>query len=79
MSNLLPGLPMWALGVVAIVLAIGSLVRAFARMMPQNSRDRLQAWEKWLEHRRLVGERTTSAGTEVDQSSPSAGPPPRIR
>ena len=57
MPYLPPGLPMWALGIVAILLAVSNLVRAVARMMPQNSRDRLQVWERWLEHRRMVRNR----------------------
>ncbi|MCP2199558.1 hypothetical protein LX90_003242 [Lentzea flava] len=74
MSYLPPGLPMWALGIVAILLAAGSLLRALSRLMPQNSRDRLQAWERWLEHRRMMRTRPADA-----QSSSPTGPPPRIR
>ncbi|MBE1471853.1 hypothetical protein [Kibdelosporangium phytohabitans] len=54
MSYLPPGAPVWLLAVVAAILAVGSLVRAVARLIPQNPRDRLRAWERWLEHRRQV-------------------------
>jgi hypothetical protein len=43
---------MWALGLVATILAVSAIVRAFAKLIPQNSSDRLKAWERWLEHRR---------------------------